>query len=229
MTTTTTTAAPAPAHPAATIVLLRDREGALEVLLARRQARLSFHGGAWVFPGGRVEPADYAGTPDDVVAAARRAAVREAVEEVGLGAAGALIALAHWTTPADAPKRFATWFFVARAADGAVRVDGGEIGAHRWLRPDAALTAQRAGELELPPATFVTLLDLREFAAVDEALAALAARPALTFLPRTLTLADGTCSLYQEDAGYADGELTRPGPRHRLWMRAGNWQYERTL
>ena len=46
---------------------------ALEVLLARRSSKLAFHGGAWVFPGGRIDPEDYAGRPDDLVAAARRA------------------------------------------------------------------------------------------------------------------------------------------------------------
>ena len=33
----------------------------LEVLLARRSSKLAFHGGAWVFPGGRIDPDDYAG------------------------------------------------------------------------------------------------------------------------------------------------------------------------
>ncbi len=72
---------PAVAHPSATIVLLRDAAGALEVLLVRRNEKLDFHGGAWVFPGGRIDAADLDG--DGVVdgeaemRAARRAAVRE--------------------------------------------------------------------------------------------------------------------------------------------------------
>jgi 8-oxo-dGTP pyrophosphatase MutT (NUDIX family) len=45
--------------PAATIVLLREvDEGRLEALLTRRAAGLSFMGGLWVFPGGRMEPED---------------------------------------------------------------------------------------------------------------------------------------------------------------------------
>jgi 8-oxo-dGTP pyrophosphatase MutT (NUDIX family) len=45
-------------HPAATVVLLRDVDGRLEALMMRRGAGLSFMGGMWVFPGGRVESAD---------------------------------------------------------------------------------------------------------------------------------------------------------------------------
>ena len=68
---------PAIAHPAATVVLLRDGDHGLEVLLVQRNAQLSFHGGAWVFPGGRLDPEDYEGCESDVVAAARNAAVRK--------------------------------------------------------------------------------------------------------------------------------------------------------
>lgn len=48
--------------PAATVLLLREEErsGALQVLMTKRAAGLSFMGGLWVFPGGRMEPADYA-------------------------------------------------------------------------------------------------------------------------------------------------------------------------
>jgi 8-oxo-dGTP pyrophosphatase MutT (NUDIX family) len=44
--------------PSATVVLLRDRTGGPETLLLRRNARLAFAGGHWVFPGGRIDPAD---------------------------------------------------------------------------------------------------------------------------------------------------------------------------
>ena len=43
------------AVPAATVVLIRDGRDGLEVLLARRSSQLAFHGGAWVFPGGRID------------------------------------------------------------------------------------------------------------------------------------------------------------------------------
>ena len=50
--------AAAPALPAATVLLLRENGGRLEVLLTKRAAGLSFMAGLWVFPGGRLEPDD---------------------------------------------------------------------------------------------------------------------------------------------------------------------------
>ena len=44
--------------PAATVVLVRDRENGLQVLLLRRSAQSRFMGDNYVFPGGRVETAD---------------------------------------------------------------------------------------------------------------------------------------------------------------------------
>jgi len=53
------------ALPAATLVLVRDGPGAgspPEVLMLRRVRTSGFVPGAWVFPGGRVDPADRAGS-----------------------------------------------------------------------------------------------------------------------------------------------------------------------
>jgi 8-oxo-dGTP pyrophosphatase MutT (NUDIX family) len=57
---------PAPEHiaarrsiaPAATLLLLRERDSRVEVLMTRRRKSLRFMGGMWVFPGGRVDPPD---------------------------------------------------------------------------------------------------------------------------------------------------------------------------
>lgn len=52
---------PAPPRPAATVVLLRPGPvdtSSLEVLLLRRSRAVSFVPGAYVFPGGRVDPSD---------------------------------------------------------------------------------------------------------------------------------------------------------------------------
>jgi 8-oxo-dGTP pyrophosphatase MutT (NUDIX family) len=48
----------APAHPAATVVLLRDGRHGPEAYLQRRPLSMGFAGGLWVFPGGRVDDAD---------------------------------------------------------------------------------------------------------------------------------------------------------------------------
>ena len=75
------------AIPAATVVLVRERSsGAPELLMVERAVDMAFAGGAWVFPGGRIDAADEQlgsriGKTD---AGARVAAVREALEETAV-------------------------------------------------------------------------------------------------------------------------------------------------
>jgi 8-oxo-dGTP pyrophosphatase MutT (NUDIX family) len=49
-----------PVRPAATVMLVRDAPGGLEVFMLRRTTNAAFAGGAFVFPGGRVDDADSA-------------------------------------------------------------------------------------------------------------------------------------------------------------------------
>ncbi len=217
------------AHPAATVLLLRDTRRGPEVLYLRRNARLSFHGGAWVYPGGRIDREDFGADAGDLEAAARRAAVREAREEAGIDVAPeGLVSVAEWTTPILRPKRFQTWFFAAEADCDEIQIDGGEIHDHRWMRPIDALAAQRRGEVELPGPTFVTSHWLARFGSASEALSAFAGRPAPRYLPRAEPVAGGLVSLLDDDVGFSDGDLERPGPRHRLWMVENAWRYERS-
>lgn len=51
-------APPAVPRHAASVLLLREQQGAIEVLLTRRHENMSFMGGMWVFPGGTLCPAD---------------------------------------------------------------------------------------------------------------------------------------------------------------------------
>lgn len=89
-----------PVRPASTVMIVDDRPD-LQVLLIKRNARMVFAGGMWVFPGGRVDPGeadefepycdglDDAGASelmgiDDDALAFWVAAIRENFEEVGL-------------------------------------------------------------------------------------------------------------------------------------------------
>ena len=81
-------------YPASTVLLVRDAPDGLEVLMVERHANIGFAGGALVWPGGRVEAADFDEgwlacaegleglDPDE--RAARVAAIREAFEETGV-------------------------------------------------------------------------------------------------------------------------------------------------
>lgn len=78
--------------PAATVVIFRHAPtgGAPDLLMVQRAKEMRFAGGAAVFPGGRVDPADRELArrllPDEAeeIAAARIAAIRETLEETGL-------------------------------------------------------------------------------------------------------------------------------------------------
>jgi 8-oxo-dGTP pyrophosphatase MutT (NUDIX family) len=131
--------------PSATVLLVRDGEaGDLEVLLLERVLRSDFAGGAFVFPGGKIDPADgelprerWRG-PDPVVdaevlgvddpaaaIAARAAAVRETFEE-----AGVLLAIRADGTPLTAADLASPSFVAARQA----LIDRGPVaGFHTWL------------------------------------------------------------------------------------------------
>lgn len=221
---------PPPPSPSATVILLRDTHNGIETLLLRRNSKLAFHGGAWVFPGGHIDDEDLvAGAKDKMLAAARNAAVREAQEEANLVIAPErMVFFSHWTTPIVRPIRFSTWFFVAAAGEGEVQVDGGEIHDHSWMQPEKALAAQKAGDIELPPPTFVSITKLSPFQTVDEALTSLQRREPEIFFPRIRKVSDGACCLYQGDAGYETENIDAPGARHRLWMIKSGWRYEQS-
>jgi len=218
-----------PIRPAATTACLRDGEGGLEVLLIRRSRELVFYGSAWAFPGGRVDPEDTAPGADPFEQpASRNAAVRETQEETSIAlAAESLVPLSHWTTPPGRPRRFSTWFFLARPIVDRVVVDDGEIDKHWWTRPVDALAAQGRSEITLPPPTFVTLGWLGGFNTVNAALEAAQTQAVERFVPRVATVDGHLVSLYEGDAGYVTRDPSKPGPRHRLWMRPEGWRYQR--
>jgi 8-oxo-dGTP pyrophosphatase MutT (NUDIX family) len=156
------------AIPSATVAPLRDGADGLEVLLLRRNAKLEFVGGAWVFPGGRIDPEDFEHNGSTELDAAHRAAVRECREEADLVVdEKELICISHWTTPEAAPKRFSTWFFLTSANCGRqVVVDGGEIHGYQWVRPSAAIEQYHAGEILIILPTYRTLELLLEYQTV---------------------------------------------------------------
>jgi 8-oxo-dGTP pyrophosphatase MutT (NUDIX family) len=192
----------------------------------------------WVFPGGKVDPADLVGAGDSEsvesesveLDAARRAAVREAEEEARLRLeASGLVVLSFWMPPPEAPRRFATWFFLAQVESGhQVVVDQSEIHAHRWVTPNRALELRDEGEIELAPPTYMTLWWLTRHPDAASALAAAAAGPVDRYETRVAVTADEgrMVTVWAGDAAYGDGDLGRVGPRRRLYMDPGRWYVE---
>ncbi|MEQ8689712.1 MAG: NUDIX hydrolase [Pseudomonadales bacterium] len=216
-----------PPIPAATVVLLRDDEPGIEVLMLKKNSKITF-GGMWVFPGGKIDAEDRTGDDDDV--AAVNAACRETEEETGLVLDGDVFKyFAHWTPPPGPQKRFTTWFFVAdvNAVDHHVEIDDGEIKDHDWLSPAQALARHGKGEIDLVPPTWVTLYHLSQHPTVAAFMAHLEGRPVQRYSTRVVKAADGNrVAMWAGDAGYEAWDAEVSGPRHRLVMASGGFRFE---
>jgi 8-oxo-dGTP pyrophosphatase MutT (NUDIX family) len=210
---------PTEAILAATLIVVRDGEDGLEVLMLRRPPGGNF-GGFWVFPGGKVDPADHA-DGDDEFAPFRRAAAREATEECDIAIdPNDVVTLSYWEPPPRAGVRFGTWFFVAPHPGGDVTIDGSEIVAYDWVRPRDAQARRDGGDFDLAPPTWVTLETLASFAMAANAIVALA-NPAFDapIYHTRIVKADGhMLGLWHGDAGYDTHDAAVPGARHRLIM-----------
>jgi 8-oxo-dGTP pyrophosphatase MutT (NUDIX family) len=184
------------ARQAASLILLRDSSAGPEVLLVERNPKQRFMGGAWVFPGGAVHA-------DDAGHAAT--AIRELSEEaaIALPADVDLVPFSRWITPAEVKVRFDTWFFVARAPEGAAATpDGAECVDARWLRPGDALAAAERDELMLVFPTIKHLEQLARFQSVDGVLEAARGRTVEPVQPRVV-VRDGTAEvLLPGEPGY---------------------------
>jgi len=186
---------------AASLILLREAADGAEVLLVQRNPQQRFMGGAWVFPGGAVhadEDADHAAT-----------AVRELEEEAGIALTEEteLVPFSRWITPEGEAVsiRFDTWFYAARAPDGAeARADGGECIDARWLTPVAALAAHADDRLALVFPTIKHLELLAETPSVEETLAAARARPVEPVLPKVDMSGGSPRVLLPGEPGYDD-------------------------
>ncbi len=213
--------------PAATVILVRERDRGLETLMLHKSSKVAF-GGMWVFPGGRIDDADSEGAAD-LETAARRAAVREAFEETALAVdESGLASISHWLPPPIAPVRFATWFFVAPAPEGAVTIDMGEIHDSAWMRPADALARRDALEIELAPPTWMTLHYLCGFDSVDDLMADARARTPGFYETHMGKGDGGIAAMWPGDAGYDANDVDAPGPRNRLWLAEDGWRYEQT-
>lgn len=214
-----------PLIPAATVVLLRESPQ-LEVLMLHRTSKVAF-GGMWVFPGGRIDPADHDDS-GDIDTAARNAAARETHEEAGLIATpDAFVHFSHWTPPPSTPKRFSTWFFAATAEGHKVAVDGSEIQDHAWLTPADALARHAAGEIDLAPPTWISLFQLTRQSRLDPLLATMRAQPPRIYETRLARRADDArVAMWRGDAGYETSDANVEGPRHRLVMQPGGFVFE---
>src|SRR4030095_14709429 len=127
---------------AAAVILVRETPQ-LEVFWVRRAPQMMFQGGFYAFPGGQLDP------NEDV----KVCAARELLEEVGVRVDPAtLIDVGRWVTPAFAPRRFDTCFFLGKCPEGEqarVMTDEHDIG--EWIRPADAVAKWMEGRILMAP------------------------------------------------------------------------------
>jgi len=209
---------------AGTALIVRDGDAGPEVLLIQRPDRGSF-GGAWVFPGGKVEASDREGlavdaTEEDV---ARRAAVRESLEETGLEIEP-VVTLSQWDPPVGAKVRIRTWFFIARAIGGELAPSPDEVVGWEWVRPRDVLDRHATADVTLYPPTWVTLNALADASDSD----ALIARATFErFSTTARQAATGLMLVWQGDAAF-ETEGGAGAARHRLEVGVLPWVYTRS-
>lgn len=216
-----------PAIPSATVLLLKDGPAGADVLMLHKNSKMAF-GGMWVFPGGKIDQADF---PDDgdVDQAAANAAVREAKEEAGIDInQDDFVWFAHWSPPPSGQtKRFATWFFAAPVlVDGPIRVDGGEIRDYEWINPVAALEKHAAGDIDLAPPTWVSLYHLARYGTTGRILEHFGSQEPRVYETRVVEHEGIRVAMWKEDAGYEASDASIEGARHRLLMKPGGFIFD---
>ncbi len=92
-----------------------------------------------------------------------------------------------WLTPVFEPRRYRTWFFVAVLPEGQVTRDvSTESSAVTWVPVADALARVEAGELTMMPPTWLTCLDVDQFAGPAEVLAEAGRRTVEIFTPEVV-------------------------------------------
>jgi 8-oxo-dGTP pyrophosphatase MutT (NUDIX family) len=93
-----------------------------------------------------------------------------------------------WLTPVFEPKRYRTWFFVARLPGSQVTRDvSSESSSVTWLPALDAVAAVERDEILMLPPTFLTCLEIGQYPSADSALSAAASRTVDMFTPEVIS------------------------------------------
>jgi 8-oxo-dGTP pyrophosphatase MutT (NUDIX family) len=226
-----------PPVDAATVMVVRDAEQGLEVLLVRRHGNSGVLGGVHVFPGGKLDAADCAAPPDWLDRAPERfcdalaepgldpavavglhvAALRETCEECGLRLVPThLVPWSRWVTPRQPSvthKRFDTRFFVAPAPAGQEAVhDNHEATEVVWTSPRAGLERYWAGEIDLAPPQIMSLVQLARLSNVGRVMALARSRAPVLIEPVPFDQDGERVICYPGDPSHPVREAAWQGP-----------------
>lgn len=226
-----------PPRDSASVLLLRETRGGtgVEILMVRRSQRSEVLGGAYVFPGGKVETTDAQVVRDaavmerlyerlgepalgrEMAAAMFAAAARETVEEcsVTVGVTE-LVPFSRWITPrmpSVQRRRFDTRFFVAPLPEGEKAVhDNHEAIESTWFSPRAALERYWAGDIDLAPPQIMSLAQLARYGNLSEAIEMIGRRPPPLIEPEAVRASDVRAVAYPGDPAHPLRTKVMPGP-----------------
>jgi 8-oxo-dGTP pyrophosphatase MutT (NUDIX family) len=147
--------------PAAAVAFVRDTEHGIEVYLSRRPAHFRYYPGAFVFPGGRLDPDD-----SDIKATARR----EVQEEIGIDIdTQLLVPLRNIHTSAHAGPVYHMLTFAYPADDEFnTNLNTEEVDEEMWIAAREALA-----RFELPYQIRAAVFTIAQFRTVAELLGTL--------------------------------------------------------
>jgi 8-oxo-dGTP pyrophosphatase MutT (NUDIX family) len=233
-----------PPRDAATVILIKDGAAGLEVLLLCRGNSRTVMNQAWVFPGGKVDDADFeheaevlsqlSAQPQNLLAedipvkkacALFQAAVRETSEETSVVlTAGAVHPWSRWITPNEPSmmkKRFDARFFVAALPDGQTAIhDGSEATDSNWITPRQALQDYLDHKITLAPPQIMTLVALCTHATTASCIDQANRTPTYCIQPQVLKSSGNhkRILLYPGDREHSDSNKLMPGPTRLLWQ-----------
>lgn len=177
------------------IAAIREVYEEAGILLARHEAGHAFVGD------------ERAGEAREAVAKGARSfleLVRELEVKLDLGS---LTVFARWITPDMMPKRFDTWFYVARATSDQLAIcDGWETVDAEWIGPGEAIDLAASGARKVIFPTRMNLQLLAESASGQDAVARAAERVLVTVEPKVEPRPDGPVLVIPRNAGYGDVE-----------------------
>ena len=114
-----------------------------------------------------------------------------------------MVPFAHWITPQSSPKRFDTWFFLAKVPEGQVGShDNLETVDSLWINPSKALAAAADQTYKIPFATRMNLAKLGYSDDVRQALALAKANQIITVEPEVIRGKESTTFRIPLEAGY---------------------------
>ena len=147
--------------PAAAVAFVRDTEHGIEVYLSRRPAHFRYYPGAFVFPGGRLDPED-----TDI----RATAFREVHEEIGIEIDTKLLVPLRniHTSPHAGPVYHMLTFAYPATIEFKTTLNVEEVDEEIWIAAGEALTT-----LDLPYQIRAAVYTIAQFGTVAELLLSL--------------------------------------------------------